>query len=187
MNLQPDKIWIAADILLGFQVTSFAARIKREIAVGQQRDINWLPPSDILNLLSIVVLTVGVFILPVFGFGDQPFMTYSFGLAMILFMDYSFGFAGHYAMYNNRSNLSYRYFLFKEKVVITVIDVLSITYVLIVTIKSIMMITLTIHTMEMILFHFNRPKTGMSSPLLVSLNLISISIGAAHSLILIRW
>ncbi len=141
MNLQPDKIWIAADILLGFQVTSFAARIKREIAVGQQRDINWLPPSDILNLLSIVALTVGVFILPVFGFGDQPFMTYSFGLAMILFMDYSFGFAGHYAMYNNRSNLSYRYFLFKEKVVITVIDVLSITYVLIVTIKSIMMIT----------------------------------------------
>ncbi len=141
MNLQPDKIWIAADMLLGFQVTSFAARIKREIAVGQQRDINWLPPSDILNLLSIVALTVGVFILPVFSFGDQPFMTYSFGLAMILFMDYSFGFAGHYAMYNNRSKLSYRYFLFKEKVVITVIDVLSITCVLIVTIKSIMMIT----------------------------------------------
>ncbi len=119
MNLQPDKIWIAAaDISLGFQVTPFAARIKREIAVGQQRDINWLPHSDVLNLLSIVALTVGVFVLPVFGFGDQTSMTYSFGLAMMLFSDYSFGFAGKYAMYNNGSNLSHRYFLFKEKVLI---------------------------------------------------------------------
>ncbi len=43
---------------------------------------------------------------------------------------------------------------------------------------------LTIHTMEMILFHLNCPKAGMSSsPLLVSLNLIGLSIGAAaHSL-----
>lgn len=119
MNLQPDKIWIAAaDISLGFQVTPFAARIKREIAVGQQRDINWLPHSDVLNLLSIVALTVGVFVLRVFGFGDQTSMTYSFGLDMILFRDYSFGFAGKYAMYNNRSKLSHRYFLFKEKVLI---------------------------------------------------------------------
>jgi hypothetical protein len=39
MNIQPNEIWIAAGVLLGFQITSFAARINHEIAVGQQRDI----------------------------------------------------------------------------------------------------------------------------------------------------
>jgi hypothetical protein len=90
----------------------------------------------------MVVLTVGVFILPVFGFGDQPFMTYAFGLAMLLFMGYPFGLTGHYDMYNNRSKRSYHYFPFQENVVITVIAVLAITYVMIVMIKSIMMTTL---------------------------------------------
>jgi hypothetical protein len=89
MDIQPNDIWIAAGVLLGFQVASFTARINRETAVGEQRDITWLPPSDVLNLASMVTLIVGIFILPVFGFDDRRFMTYAFGLAMLLFMGYA--------------------------------------------------------------------------------------------------
>jgi ABC-type Na+ efflux pump permease subunit len=136
MDIQPNDIWIAAGVLLGFQVASFTARINRETAVGEQRDITWLPPSDVLNLASMVTLIVGIFILPVFGFDDRRFMTYAFGLAMLLFMGYAFGLAGHYDMYNNKSKRSYLYFPSQEKVVVAIVAVLAITYVIIATIKS---------------------------------------------------
>jgi len=141
MNIQPNDIWIAAGVLLGFQVTAFAARINREIAVGERRDLTWLPPSDILNLFSMVVLVAGVFILPVFGFDDPRFMTYAFGLAMLLFLGFPFGLAGHYDMYNNKSVRSYLYFPFQERVVIAVIAVVAISYIIIVMIQSGILIT----------------------------------------------
>jgi len=141
MNIQPNEIWIAAGVLLGFQVTSFAARINREIAVGEQRDIfpgsvTWLPPSDIVNLFSMVVLVAGVFILPVFGFDEPRFMTYAFGLAMLLFLGFPFALAGHYDMYNNKSRRSYLYFPFQEQVAISVIAVLATSYIIIAMIWS---------------------------------------------------
>ena len=39
MDIQPEDLWIAAGVLLGFQVASFAARINREVAVGDQKDL----------------------------------------------------------------------------------------------------------------------------------------------------
>jgi hypothetical protein len=41
MDIHPTDIWIAAGVLLGFQVTAFAARINREVAVGERTDITW--------------------------------------------------------------------------------------------------------------------------------------------------
>jgi hypothetical protein len=35
MDIQPEDLWIAAGVLLGFQVASFAAHINREVAVGK--------------------------------------------------------------------------------------------------------------------------------------------------------
>lgn len=34
MDIQPEDLWIAADVILGFQVASFAAPINREVAKG---------------------------------------------------------------------------------------------------------------------------------------------------------
>jgi hypothetical protein len=139
-NIQPTDIWIAAGVLLGFQVASFAARVHREIDVGEQGDITWLPPSDILNLSSMVVLIVGIFILPVFGFVNQGFMLYAFGLAMLLFLGFPFALAGHYDMYNNKKR-SYLYAPLQEQVVVAVIVGLAIIYVIIAMIKSGILIT----------------------------------------------
>jgi hypothetical protein len=80
-------------------------------------------------------LIVGIFILPVLGFVDQGFMTYAFGLAMLLFMGYPFGLAGHYHLYK-KSKRSYLYFPRQEKVVIAVTTVLAIAYIIIAIIKS---------------------------------------------------
>jgi hypothetical protein len=136
MNIQLPDLWTAAGILLGFQVTSFAARVNREIAVGEQKNITWLPLADILNLFSMLVLVVGIFLLPVLGFVDQQFMRYAFGLAVLLFIGYPFALAGHYDMYNNKTKRSYQYFPFQEKVVVAVIAVSVITYVIVAMIRQ---------------------------------------------------
>ena len=131
MNIQLADIWIAAGVLLGFQVTSFAWRASREVAVGKTGDLTWLPPADFVNLTSMIVTVVGVFVLPILSLADTNFMKYSFGLAVLLFVGYPFALAGHYDMYNNKTPRSYAYFPFQEKVVVVIIGVLTIIYVIV--------------------------------------------------------
>jgi hypothetical protein len=76
-------------------------------------------------------LVVGIYFVPVFGFKDPRFMTYAFGLAMLLFIGFLFGLAGHYDMYNNKSGRSSCYFPYQEKIVVVIIAVLAITYIII--------------------------------------------------------
>jgi uncharacterized membrane protein YiaA len=88
MNIELADIWTAAGVLIGFQVTSFIWRVSREVEAGQEGDRTWLPPADILNLISMAVAMVGVFVLPILGLADQNFIRISFGLAMLLFVGY---------------------------------------------------------------------------------------------------
>jgi len=36
-------LWTAAGVLAGLQITAFALRVNREVAVGAHGDITWLP------------------------------------------------------------------------------------------------------------------------------------------------
>ena len=128
MDIQLADIWIAAGVLIGFQVTSFVWRISREVEVAKERDITWLPPADILNLLSMVVAMVGVFVLPILDIADLNFIKLSLGLAVLLFVSYPFALAGHYDMYNNETNRSFLYFTSQEKVVVVITTILVIVY-----------------------------------------------------------
>ncbi|VVB92867.1 Uncharacterised protein [uncultured archaeon] len=130
MDIQLADIWIAAGVLIGFQVTSFIWRISREVEVGKTRDITWLPPADVLNLLSMVIAMVGVFVLPILGLVDLSFIKLSFGLAVLLFVSYPFALAGHYDMYNNKTSRSFLYFPAQEKVVVAITAILVILYLL---------------------------------------------------------
>jgi hypothetical protein len=38
------SLWAAAGVLAGLQITAFTLRINREIAVGREGDLTWLPP-----------------------------------------------------------------------------------------------------------------------------------------------
>lgn len=130
MDMQFTDIWSAAGILIGFQVASFTWRVSREVEVGKTGDLTWLPPADMLNLISMVTLMVGVFILPILNLADLNFAQHSFGLAVILFVGYPFALAGHYDLYNSKTSRSYSYFPFQEKVVVLIIIILVVGYLL---------------------------------------------------------
>ena len=146
MNIQLVDIWIAAGVILGFQVDSFSRRINREVEVGK-KDIVWLPPADVVNLIAITILVLGVFILPILGFVDLPFLRGTFGLAVLLFVGHAFALAGHYDLYSymlrrlkgEKAPLTYRsygYFPRQEKVVIVIITIVAVVYLIAAIIRS---------------------------------------------------
>jgi hypothetical protein len=102
MTLQPGELWTAAGVLLGFQVTAYIMRLSREIAVGDKNMVTWMPPSDFLNLGSMLMTTIGVFILPLLGWATIDTSARLFGFALLLFVGYPFALAGHYDMYNQK-------------------------------------------------------------------------------------
>ncbi|MFC2167091.1 hypothetical protein ACFLQZ_03920 [Acidobacteriota bacterium] len=128
MQITYQDIWIAAGVLIGFQIYSFAWRISREVKVGEQKDNTWLPPAEILNLISMVVASLGVFALPILELVNYQFMKYSFGLAVILFVGYPFVLAGHYDLYNRKTKRSFKYFPKQEKVAVLIVCVFVILY-----------------------------------------------------------
>ena len=128
MDIQLSNIWIAAGIILGFQVTWFIWRISREVKVGAV-DLTWLPPADIVNLISMTITTISVFILPILGVTDINIVKRFFVLALLLFSGYPFALAGHYDMYNPRTRRSNLYFPFQERIAISVIGSLAIAYI----------------------------------------------------------
>jgi hypothetical protein len=128
MDFQLTDIWTAAGVLLGFQVTSFAWRVDREVKVGEEGDLTWLPPADFLNLVSMMIVVGGVFTLPILGLVDLIIARILFGLALILFVGYPFALAGHYDMYNNKTPRSYNYWPMQERVIFAIIFVIAIAY-----------------------------------------------------------
>ncbi|KOG82234.1 hypothetical protein ADK78_03155 [Kitasatospora aureofaciens] len=113
----------------GFQVTGFALRINREIDVSGKGDITWLPPADILNLLSIVITMLGVFIAPVLDIGSSTLPVKAFGLAVLLLAGYPFALAGHYDMFNSRTHRSWTYFPGQERIALSVVGVSAVAYI----------------------------------------------------------
>ncbi|OGO28546.1 MAG: hypothetical protein A2W33_06140 [Chloroflexi bacterium RBG_16_52_11] len=130
MNIQLADIWTVTGVVMGFQVTSCAWRISREVKVGQTGDLTWLPPADILNLASMVVAAFGVFILPLLGLVDLNYTGKLLGLALLLFVGYPFALAGHYDMYKNKTPRSYQYFPLQEKIVVIFVIVVAVVYVI---------------------------------------------------------
>src|SRR5437868_1366177 len=58
-------LWTAAGVLAGLQVTGFSFRVNREIKMAQGGDVTWFPPADIVNVVSLGITLVGVFIVPI--------------------------------------------------------------------------------------------------------------------------
>jgi hypothetical protein len=88
-------IWTAAGIVVGFSVGAFGFRLNREIGVRAAGEPYWLPRADFVLLLSLAIVLIGVFVLPVLGAGNS-FARYSLGWAFLLLAGYPFALAGHY-------------------------------------------------------------------------------------------
>ena len=154
--IQPADIWTAAGVLLGFQVTSFIWRIDREVKLRDEGVQTWLTPSDIMNLISMIVVVVGVFVLPILGLANSTFLKDSFGLAAFLFIGHAFARAGHYSLYEYpldalrdtflkilgktkggppSDQQESAYFPRQEKVVVAIITIMAFAYVIVAIIE----------------------------------------------------
>jgi hypothetical protein len=93
-------IWTPAIVLFGFQLTAFAWRMGREVAVADEGRDKWLPPADLLNMIAMSVNVIGVFIAPG-SFGVSHIMAMKiFSVSLILSGAYPFVLAGHYELYS---------------------------------------------------------------------------------------
>jgi hypothetical protein len=84
MPVDLGALWTAGGVLAGLQITAFTLRITREIAVGREGDITWLPLADVLNLLSLLVTMLGVFIAAVLHIGGVALPAKAFGASVLL-------------------------------------------------------------------------------------------------------
>jgi hypothetical protein len=89
-------LWSAAGFIVGFQVTAVTLRINREIAVGDRGVVTWLPPADLLNLVSLVVTLIGVFAAPALSVVSPDVAQLTSGFAVVLLAGYPLALAGHY-------------------------------------------------------------------------------------------
>ena len=107
-NFDASDLWTAAGILLGFQVNAVRWRISREISMEAENDaIIWLPLHDYLNLASILVISIGVFALPLIGLVGLDFLRISFVVGVILLCGYVFAAFGHYKLYMHKKPRSW--------------------------------------------------------------------------------
>ena len=130
MDLGIEQIWIAGGVLLGFQVTSFAWRIAREVSVSDKGEIGWITAADYLNLAAMVVTVGGVFVLPILALAGPDFGRMAFGLGAILFVGHSFAVAAHYELFNPKTRRSYQPFPRQEKVAVALVGAASLVYIL---------------------------------------------------------
>lgn len=99
MEIELSDIWTVAGFLIALQTAAFTWRVSREITIADRNDINWLPPADIMNLISMLVTFIGVFALPISGIENPNIPRLALGLSIILFAGYPFALAGHYDLY----------------------------------------------------------------------------------------
>jgi len=114
-------LWTAGGVLLGIQVACFSWRTTREVTVAGKGDITWLPPADILNLLSLALVAIGMFAIPLMGVADVNLARRMLGVAVILFAGHPFALAGHYEMFNPTTKRSFAYFPVQERIVVGIV------------------------------------------------------------------
>lgn len=146
MGITLQDAWTSAAVVLGLQMAALSWRLSRELVVGERRDdakstgacrrdatgrageenemsepdLTWLPPCDILNLLSSVVMVVGVFVLPLLGFVGERFALVAFGLSLVLFLGFAIALPAHYGLYNPRTSRRMLYFPLQEKLAVVI-------------------------------------------------------------------
>ena len=122
-------VWTTAAVLIGFQLTGFTWRLAREMEVARAGGINWVPPADYLNLVSLVITALGVFVLPITGFASARTAECALGLSAILFVGYPFALLGHYnLLFNRGTRLPGKFTTSQELTVIAVTVLVGIVY-----------------------------------------------------------
>jgi hypothetical protein len=128
-------LWTPTGIILGFQMTLFSWRLSEERKVGYKGDIPWLTPSDYMNVLGMLVLLFGVYLMPILDFIDIKLSKVFFGLGLFLFIGQALGTAAHYQLFNRTNKRVFVWFPTQEKVVLILFAIFAIAYFFIALIK----------------------------------------------------
>ncbi len=122
-------IWQAAAVLMGFQLAGFTWRLAREIEVAKAGAINWVPPADYLNLISLLTTVLCVFVLPTMGLLSVGAAERAFVVSVLLFAGYPFALLGHYGLLFNRgTTLPGMYSTKQERTVVAFTALVSVLY-----------------------------------------------------------
>jgi hypothetical protein len=131
MDIQLSNIWIAAVVILGFQISWFSWRVTRETKMRSEGASTWFPIADIINLLSMMLIAIGVFILPILGLIGLNIVKRIFVLAILLVVGYPFAMAGHYELFTLREARKHPdFFPSQEKLAVIIISILAIIYLI---------------------------------------------------------
>ncbi len=133
-------LWTVAAVLMGFQLAAFTWRLTRELSehdlrtqyhVEPEQNVNrWFPPADYLNLLSLMIVVGGVFLVPTLGLGSPRFAEGALALSAILFVGYPFAVLGHYNLLFSKGTIPPGKFSTVQEIIVVVVAILvSVLYV----------------------------------------------------------
>ena len=109
------ELWPAGAVLLGFQLAALGWRLNREIRMSERKRRTWITIADYMTYLSVIILVLGVFLLPPFlDDMHDGWVSWLFGLALIVFAVTPPVIAGHYELYS-RKERSYDYITTQER------------------------------------------------------------------------
>jgi hypothetical protein len=111
-------IWEPAALILGFQAASFWWRMGEESRVSHSGDITWLPVADAINVLSIGMSILGVFVFPVSGYRVLLRPQHWFGLSLLLLLGHMVALPAHYELFDMKRPRSMRYFPRQERIAV---------------------------------------------------------------------
>ncbi|MBL7809285.1 MAG: hypothetical protein JNN28_15805 [Saprospiraceae bacterium] len=119
-----------AGILIGFQITIFTFRMTRELTLKRKK--RWFPLPDFINLLSVLITVIFVFLYPLKNMETFDLKTCQklFGFAILLFIIYPFALIGHYEFFTKSSKRikDQKYLTSQELIVMIIGSIVSILY-----------------------------------------------------------
>ena len=121
MKIGWSEVWSAAGVIVGLQGATIAHRVHARGEKAGTHEVTWLPPAELLSLLSMFVIILGTFIVPVFLSASLRFARFAFGLGLLLFAGHVTALAGHYEMFNPATVRKGRRFPLQENIVVAIV------------------------------------------------------------------
>jgi hypothetical protein len=94
-SASPETLWTTGALLLGIQSAATAWRAGQEREAGGPGELLWLPPCEILNLLSVCYSVVGVYVLPTV-LRSRGAMELAFCVYLLTYAAYPLAVLGHH-------------------------------------------------------------------------------------------
>jgi hypothetical protein len=114
------QLWRSVGVLVGFQITVLGWRILREQKMSEaQGNKIWFPVADYMNIFSIAISMVSVFIVPMVGQTPRLRM-WMLGMSLMLFTAFPFALVGHYEIFTPNVRHEATYFPRQERIVFSV-------------------------------------------------------------------